>query len=202
MRADARFDWRRPVRVRSLRRMRALRTLCPALLLAALTLAGTARAQPTSTHLDYWWSGSAFQVDLLYAQTTRGLSLANRDSKEMVWYASCEHRYPGDRPNGTALHCTAHNGYVLGRIDDESPANADEDCSATMSYRPGYPLPMGADRPSRRSTTRPVSESSRRRCPRARSTSGSAPSTPSSIGSSRSTPATSCSSSSTAPFAM
>src|SRR5205085_1784398 len=72
------------------------------------------------------------------------------DSKEMVWYASCEHRYPGDPPGGTALHCTAHNGYVLGRIDDENPANADEDCGATMSYRPGYPLPMGATRNSRK----------------------------------------------------
>jgi hypothetical protein len=103
-----------------------------------------------ATHIDYWWSGSAFQVDLLYANTTRGLSLANRDSKEMVWYASCEHRYPGDPPGGTALHCTSHNGYVLGRIDDENPSNADEDCFATMSYRPGYPLPMGATRNSRK----------------------------------------------------
>jgi len=68
----------------------------------------------------------------------------------MVWYASCEHRYPGDPPGGTALHCTARNGYVLGRIDDENPANADEDCGATMSYRPGYPLPMGATRKSRK----------------------------------------------------
>jgi hypothetical protein len=130
--------------------MRAARTLCPALLLAVLILAGTAGAQRASTHIDYWWSGSAFQVDLLYGQTTRGISLANRDSKEMVWYASCEHRYPGDPPGGTALHCTSHNGYVLGRIDDENPANADEDCSATMSYRPGYPLPMGATRNSRK----------------------------------------------------
>jgi hypothetical protein len=130
--------------------MRAARTLVPALLLAAVVLAGSAGAQRTSTHIDYWWSGSAFQVDLLYAQTTRGLSLANRDSKEMVWYASCEHRYPGDPPGGTALHCTSHNGYVLGRIDDENPANADEDCFATMSYRPGYPLPMGATRNSRK----------------------------------------------------
>ena len=130
--------------------MRASRRVVPALLLVVLMLAGTAGAQSTSTHLDYWWSGSAFQVDLLYAQTTRGLSLANRDSKEMVWYASCEHRYPRDPPNGTALHCTSHNGYVLGRIDDENPANADEDCSATMSYRPGYPLPMGAVRNSRK----------------------------------------------------
>jgi len=130
--------------------MRALRTVVPALLLAVLMLAGTAGAQSTSTHLDYWWSGSAFQVDLLYAQTTRGLSLANRDSKEMVWYASCEHRYPGDPPGGTALHCQARNGYVLGRIDDENPANSDEDCSASMSYRPGYPLPMGATRNSRK----------------------------------------------------
>jgi len=89
--------------------MRASRTVVPALLVV-LTLAGTAGAQRTSTHLDYWWSGSAFQVDLLYAQTTRGLSLANRDSKEMVWYASCEHRYPGDPPGGTALHCTAQIG--------------------------------------------------------------------------------------------
>ncbi|HEX6680986.1 MAG TPA: hypothetical protein VF063_10095 [Gaiellaceae bacterium] len=121
-----------------------------ATLLCVLTLAATAGAQRTSTHIDYWWSGSAFQVDLLYAQTTRGLSLANRDSKEMVWYASCEHRYPGDPPGGTALHCTSHNGYVLGRIDDENPANADEDCFATMSYRPGYPLPMGATRNSRK----------------------------------------------------
>ena len=121
-----------------------------ALLLAVLALTGSAGAQRTSTHIDYWWSGSAFQVDLLYAQTTRGLSLANRDSKEMVWYASCEHRYPGDPPGGTALHCTSHNGYVLGRIDDENPANADEDCFATMSYRPGYPLPMGATRNSRK----------------------------------------------------
>src|SRR5919109_266867 len=120
------------------------------LLLGALVLAGAAGGQRTSTHIDYWWSGSAFQVDLLYAQTTRGLSLANRDSKEMVWYASCEHRYPGDPPGGTALHCTSHNGYVLGRIDDENPANADEDCSASMSYRPGYPLPMGAVRNSRK----------------------------------------------------
>ena len=64
--------------------MSVSRTLLPAMLLAVLTLAGTAGAQRTSTHLDYWWSGSAFQVDLLYAQTTRGLSLANRDSKEMV----------------------------------------------------------------------------------------------------------------------
>ena len=47
--------------------MRALRTVVPALLLAVLMLAGTAGAQSTSTHLDYWWSGSAFQVDLLYA---------------------------------------------------------------------------------------------------------------------------------------
>jgi hypothetical protein len=130
--------------------MRAARTLVPALLLATVILAGSAGAQRTSTHIDYWWSGSAFQVDLLYAQTTRGLSLANRDSKEMVWYASCEHRYPGDPPGGTALHCTSHNGYVLGRIDDENPANADEDCFATMSYRPGYPLPMGATRNSRK----------------------------------------------------
>jgi hypothetical protein len=129
--------------------MRASRTVVPALLVA-LMLAGTAGAQRTSTHIDYWWSGSAFQVDLLYAQTSRGLSLANRDSKEMVWYASCEHRYPGDPPGGTALHCTSHNGYVLGRIDDENPANADEDCGATMSYRPGYPLPMGATRNSRK----------------------------------------------------
>jgi len=128
---------------------RASRTVVPALLVALL-LAGTAGAQRTSTHIDYWWSGSAFQVDLLYAQTTRGLSLANRDSKEIVWYASCEHRYPGDPPGGTALHCTSHNGYVLGRIDDENPANADEDCGATMSYRPGYPLPMGAVRNSRK----------------------------------------------------
>jgi hypothetical protein len=126
--------------------MRAASTL----LLVVLILAGTAGAQRTSTHIDYWWSGSAFQVDLLYAQTTRGLSLANRDSKEMVWYASCEHRYPGDPPGGTALHCTSHNGYVLGRIDDENPANADEDCFATMSYRPGWPLPMGATRNSKK----------------------------------------------------
>src|ERR687883_344025 len=35
-------------------------------------------------------------------------------------------------------------------IDDENPANADEDCFATMSYRPGYPLPMGAVRNSRK----------------------------------------------------
>jgi hypothetical protein len=103
-------------------------------LLGVLILTATAGAQRTSTHIDYWWSGSAFQVDLLYAQTTRGLSLANRDSKEMVWYASCEHRYPGDPPG----------------IDDENPANADEDCFATMSYRPGYPLPMGATRNSRK----------------------------------------------------
>ena len=68
----------------------------------------------------------------------------------MVWYASCEHRYPGDPPGGTALHCQARNGYVLGRIDDENPANSDEDCSASMSYRPGYPLPMGATRNSRK----------------------------------------------------
>jgi hypothetical protein len=128
--------------------MHAPRLLLPILLLGFLILGGSAGAQRTSTHIDYWWSGSAFQVDLLYAQTTRGLSLANRDSKEMVWYASCEHRYPGDPPGGTALHCTAHNGYVLGRVDDENPANADEDCSATMSYRPGYPLPMGATRNS------------------------------------------------------
>lgn len=130
--------------------MRGPWTLFLALLLGVLILVGTAGAQRTSTHIDYWWSGSAFQVDLLYAQTTRGLSLANRDSKEMVWYASCEHRYPGDPPDGTALHCTSHNGYVLGRIDDENPANADEDCSATLSYRPGYPLPMGATRNSRK----------------------------------------------------
>src|SRR5919197_1046598 len=84
--------------------MRASRTLLPALLLAALILAGTAGAQRTSTHIDYWWSGSAFQVDLLYAQTTRGLSLANRDSKEMVWYASCEHRYPGVHPGGNPFN--------------------------------------------------------------------------------------------------
>src|SRR5207248_579998 len=51
---------------------------------------------------------------------------------------------------GTALYCTAHNGHVLGRIDDENPANSDEDCGATMSYRPGYPLPMGATRNSRK----------------------------------------------------
>ena len=130
--------------------MRAAWTVVPSMVLALLLFSGLAGAQSRSTHIDYWWSGSAFQVDLLYAQTTRGLSLANRDSKEMVWYASCEHRYPGDPPNGTALHCTAHNGYVLGRIDDENPANADEDCSATMSYRPGYPLPMGAVRNSRK----------------------------------------------------
>jgi hypothetical protein len=129
--------------------MRASRTVVPALLVVLL-LAGTAGAQRSSTHLDYWWSGSAFQVDLLYGQTTRGLLLANRDTKEMVWYASCEHRYPGDPPGGTALHCTSHNGYLLGRIDDENPANADEDCGATMSYRPGYPLPMGAVRNSRK----------------------------------------------------
>jgi len=128
--------------------MRPLRLLPVALLLGLLIVCGTAGAQRSSTHIDYWWSGSAFQVDLLYGQTTRGLSLANRDSKEMVWYASCEHRYPGDPPGGTALHCTSHNGYVLGRIDDENPANADEDCFATMSYRPGYPLPMGATRNS------------------------------------------------------
>jgi hypothetical protein len=130
--------------------MRALRTLLPVLLLGFLILGGTAGAQRTSTHIDYWWSGSAFQVDLLYAQTSRGLSLANTDSKEMVWYASCEHRYPGDPPGGTALHCTSHNGYVLGRVDDANPANADEDCGATMSYRPGYPLPMGAVRNSQK----------------------------------------------------
>src|SRR5205823_10330399 len=104
----------RAARVRSIRE-RASRKLCPALLLAVLMLAGTAGAQRTSTHLDYWRSGSAFQVDLLYAQTSRGLSLANRDSKEMVWYASCEHRYPGDPPGGTAHHCAARKGYDLGR---------------------------------------------------------------------------------------
>ena len=142
--------------------MRASRTVVPALLVV-LMLAGTAGAQSTSTHLDYWWSGSAFQVDLLYAQTTRGLSLANRDSKEMVWYASCEHRYPDDPPAGTALHCTAH-GYVLGRIDDDNPANSDEDCGATMSYRPGYPLPMGATRNGRKvmsiAATAPITKAS------------------------------------------
>jgi len=130
--------------------MRVSAALISGLVLAALLVTGTSGAQSTSTHIDYWWSGSAFQVDLLYGQTSRGLLLANRDSKEMVWYASCEHRYPGDPPGGTALHCTSHNGYVLGRIDDENPANADEDCFATMSYRPGYPLPMGATRNSRK----------------------------------------------------
>src|SRR5579862_3988862 len=88
--------------------MRVSAALISGLVLAALLVTGTSGAQSTSTHIDYWWSGSAFQVDLLYGQTSRGLLLANRDSKEMVWYASCEHRYPGDPPGGTALHCTSH----------------------------------------------------------------------------------------------
>lgn len=117
---------------------------------ALLLVCGSAGAASTSTHLDYWWSGSAFETDLLYAQTSQGLILADRNSKSILWSGSCEHRFLGDPGAGTALHCSATNGYVLGRIDDENPSSPSQDCSATLSYRPGYPMPMGAVRYSRK----------------------------------------------------
>src|SRR5262249_13497213 len=106
--------------------------------------------QSSVTVFDYWWSGSAMQVDLLYAHTSAGLSVVDRDTKQIAWFGSCNHRYPGDPPDGTDLFCDADNGYVLGSVTDSNYASPSQDSPATLSYSPRYPMTLGMTRDDRK----------------------------------------------------
>jgi hypothetical protein len=116
------------------------------LVLGLFLLVGAAGAQSSLTVFDYWWSGSAVQVDLLYAHTSAGLSVVDRDSKQIAWFGSCKHSFPGNPPRGTDLFCTAGNGFAIGSIDDSNLASPSQDCTATLSYSPNYPMTLGMTR--------------------------------------------------------